>query len=97
MKKLILLLLILNLLTTEIYAVQFAHRIYDANGKRIGTCRKSPYGRRLELYDLNDKKVENPAKYINISDDENFLFSVSGHVIGKYNDSRVFIFTNTNP
>jgi hypothetical protein len=41
--------------------------------------------------------VENPEKYININDDENFLFSVSGHVIGKYNSTRVFIFHNTSP
>ena len=97
MKKFILLLSIFGLLYSEAYAVQFAHRVYDANGKRIGTCRKSPYGRNLELYDLNDKKVVNPAKYIGIEDDGNYLFGVTGHVIGKYNDSRVFIFHNTNP
>ena len=71
--------------------------VYDANGNRIGTCRKDPYGRTLRLYDNNDKLVKNPEMYINISDDENYLFGVSGHVIGKYNSTRVFIFHNTSP
>ena len=98
MKKILILLFIINLMiTSKAYAVQFAHRVYNANGERIGTCRKAPYTRELKLYDLNDKPVANPAKYINIEDDENFLFSVTGHVIGKYNNTRVFIFHNTNP
>ena len=97
MKKIIILLFTFSLFSNQAYAVQYAHRVYNANGERIGTCRKNPYTRALILYDLNNRPVVNPAKYINIADDENFLFSVSGHVIGKYNNTRVFIFSNANP
>ena len=97
MKQLIIAIFILSLSSSQVFAVQYAHRVYNANGNRIGTCRKDPYSRVLRLYDNNDKLVENPAAYINIKDDENYLFSVSGHVIGKYNNSRIFIFANTNP
>ena len=97
MKKIFLALVIVSITSSQVLAVQFAHRVYDANGNRIGTCRKDPYGRTLRLYDNNDRLVKNPEKYINISDDENYLFSVSGHVIGKYNSTRVFIFHNTSP
>lgn len=97
MKKIFSLLIILSITSPQVLAIQFAHRVYDANGKRIGTCRKEPYSRALKLYDNNDRPVENPEKYINIDDDENFLFGVSGHVIGKYNSTRVFIFHNTAP
>ena len=97
MKKYLVLLLVFNLFSSQAFAVQFAHRVYNANGDRIGTCRKDPYSRQLKLYDLNDKLVTNPTKYININDDNNFLFGATGHVIGTYNNTRVFIFHNTNP
>ena len=97
MKKFLISLFILTMFSNQAFAVQFAHRVYDANGNRIGTCRKSPYSKKIELYDLNDKLVKNPAQYINLTDDENYLFGVTGHVIGKYNNTRVFIFHNTNP
>ena len=97
MKKIVIAFVVIIILANQAYAVQFAHRVYNVNGQRIGTCRKAPYSRELKLYDLNDRPVENPEKYINIKDDENYLFSVSGHVIVKYNSTRVFIFTNTNP
>ena len=67
MKRFFLGLLILNLFSSQAFAVQFAHRVYNANGERIGTCRKESHGRELKLYDLNDNLVKNPNKYINLS------------------------------
>jgi len=97
MKKTLIVSLVFLFSLQQTLAVQFAHRVYNANGERIGTCRKDPHTRTLKLYDVNDKEVKYPAEYIGIEDDENFLFSVSGQVIGKYNSTRVFIFHNTSP
>ena len=69
-------LIIASITSSQVLAVQFAHRVYDANGNRIGTCRKDPYGRTLRLYDNNDKLVKNPEMYRNISDAENYLFVI---------------------
>ncbi len=58
MRKIFIILSIILLTVSESFA--YAIKIYDEYGNRIGTYRKN--GDKYELYDFNDKKVDNPEK-----------------------------------
>ena len=66
-----------------------AHSVYN-NGQRVGTCRRGD-NLMFQLYDMNDKKVANPAAFLNQSPDDCYLFNAKGYAYGKCNSTRVIL------
>ena len=60
MHRIVLLLLIFVFSVVQAYA--YAIKVYDEYGNRVGTYKKE--GENYQLYDFNDKKVDNPEKLI---------------------------------
>lgn len=67
-----------------------AHKIYDEYGFRVGTCRRE--NTKFQLYDMHEKLVQNPAKYLNQPADECYLYDMNGYAIGKCTSTRVILF-----
>ena len=67
-----------------------AIRIYNEQGNLVGTCRR--VNRMFELYNLKEKKVNNPAEFLNQPENDCYLYNVEGYAIGKCTASRVILF-----
>ena len=60
MRKILVLFFIFLFTISQVYA--YAIKVYDEYGNRVGTYKKE--GDSYQLYDFNDKKVENPENII---------------------------------
>ena len=67
-----------------------AHRIYNDNGERVGTCRRD--NGVFVLYDMHEKKVDNPALFMNQPEDNCYIYNNVGYAIGKCTSSKVILF-----
>ena len=67
------------------------YRIHNYNGERVGTCRRDTKVPVIYLYDMNNRKVENPAKYLGEPADDCWLFDVDGIAIGRCTATRVIL------
>ena len=63
--------------------------IHNAEGVEVGRCRR--INGVFYLYDMHDKKVANPASYMNQPQNECYLFDGEGYAIGKCTDKRVIL------
>ncbi len=73
MNKFLVLFFILLLSITETFA--YAIKVYDEYGNRVGTYRKE--GDKFQLYDFNDKRVENPDGLIKNAPNQKVLTEYS--------------------
>lgn len=73
MRKIFILFAILFFSVSETFA--FAVKVYDEYGNRVGTYRKEDG--HYQLYDFNDKKVENPDNLIKNAPDQRTLTEYS--------------------
>ena len=73
MRKFLLLLVIIILSVSQTFA--YAIKVYDEYGNRVGTYRKE--GDNFQLYDFNDKKVDNPESLIQDAPDKRTLTEYS--------------------
>ena len=73
MRKIFILSAIILLTVTETFA--YAIKVYDEYGNRVGTYRKE--GDHYQLYDFNDKKVEQPDTIIKDAPDSKTLTEYS--------------------
>ena len=67
-----------------------AYRIHNDKGERVGTCKRD--GNNVYcLYNMNGKKVKNPAEHMSQPANDCWLFDVDGIAIGKCTASRVIL------
>ena len=95
MKKFFLsLMLTLTLTAISVQATEAyrpVYRIHNYKGERVGTCKRDTKVPVIYLYDMNGRKVENPAKYLGEPADDFWLFDVDGLAIGKCSSTRVML------
>ncbi len=73
MRRILILSAILFLTVTETFA--YAIKVYDEYGNRVGTYKKE--GDSYQLYDFNDRKIENPDNIIQNAPDKKTLTEYS--------------------
>ena len=73
MRKILITLFCILLTVSETFA--YAIKVYDEYGNRVGTYRKE--GENFQLYDFNDKKVDNPESLIKNAPDKRTLTEYS--------------------
>ena len=66
-----------------------SHRIHNEQGERVGTVKRE--NNKFKLYDMHERVVQNPAKFMNQPADECFLYDVMGYAIGKCTATRVIL------
>lgn len=71
-------------------AQSYAHSVYSTDGERVGTCRREN-DVMFQLYDMNNKKVTNPAAFLKQSPDDCYLFNAKGYAYGKCTSTRVIL------
>lgn len=95
MKKISTYVLILTLITNlTVSAAEYgvAYRVHDMEGQRVGTVKRDlPNSSVICLFDMNGKKVKNPAQYMKQPANECYLFDVDGIAIGKCTATRVIV------
>lgn len=66
--------------------------LHNYKGERVGTCRHDHDNNHVYyLFDMNNKKVSNPASYMGEPANDCWLFDVDGIAIGKCTASRVIV------
>ena len=76
-------------------AIGVAFRIHNEQGERVGTCKRD--GNNVYcLYDMNGKKVQNPAKFMKQDADDCYLFDYDGLAIGKCTSKRIILWGRGN-
>lgn len=90
-KVLLLLLFISSALKVNAADMGVAYRIHNYKGERVGTCKRDTKVPVIYLYDMNGRRVENPAKYMGEPVNDCWLFDVDGIAIGKCSATRVIL------